>query len=236
MFTLIPWDLNLSFGAYSNSWNVTTNDIVNVANLQTRPLNRQIIKNDSLRQMYLGYIETMLNGPASSESVAALANKFKPLIDSLVNADSNKLHSYNDFVKNIESDVSVVDGITRVTIPGLVSFCTKRDAALKTQLAQYVPVKRALANTLRSAQAITAASCKGSKIMHLKYFLDHSQKKVAIEITGINGKKIFSVNDCSSDTGMHEVSINAGAIAPGMYLVRLLSGNTIIGKTSVLIM
>ncbi|HMA63696.1 MAG: CotH kinase family protein [Fibrobacterota bacterium] len=236
IFTLIPWDLNLSFGAYSNSWNVITNDIINVANLKTRPLNRQIIQNDSLRQLYLGYIESMLNGPGSSEAVAALANKYKLLIDSLVSADSNKLHSYNDFVKNIDSDVSVVDGITRVTIPGLVSFCTKRAAALKTQLAQYVPVRRTLTNAVRSAQAITAVSFTGSKIMHLNYVLERNQYNVSIEITGINGQKILSVNDCSSESGKHQVSLNTGNIAPGMYMIRLLSGNTIIGKTSILVM
>jgi spore coat protein CotH len=236
IFTLIPWDLNLSFGAYSNSWNVITNDIVNVANLQTRPLNRQIIQNDSLRQMYLGYIESMLNGPGSSETVSALANNYKLLIDSLVNADSNKLHSYDDFVKNIDSDVSVVDGITRVTIPGLVSFCTKRAVALKTQLAQYVSVRRTLANTIRSNQAITAVLFNGSKTMHLNYFLEHSQKNVSIEITSINGQKIFSVKGCSSEAGNHQVSMSTGNVTPGMYIIRLLSGNITVGKTSVLVM
>lgn len=236
IFTLIPWDLNLSFGAYSNSWNVTSNDIINIPNLQTRPLNRLVINSDSLRQIYLGYIGTIIDGPGSSEAVGALANKYKLLIDSLVSADSNKLHSYNDFVRNIDSDVSVIDGITRVTIPGLVSFCNKRAAALKTQLAQYVPVRRPVTHSVPIKQAITSISFTSSKNLHLNYSLERSRNNISIEIISLKGHKVFTVRGCASDAGNHQVTLFTGNISSGMYMIRLLSGKSIVGNVPVMVM
>ena len=130
-FSIIPWDLNESFGAYTNNWDAITQDVINISNLSQRSLNRRILQNDSLRQVYLDYISEMINGPASYDSISAIADQIMPLIDNYVQADNNKLYSYQNFVDNIENDVSIDLG--RI-IPGIKSFSQSRNANLLTQL------------------------------------------------------------------------------------------------------
>src|SRR5690606_10721689 len=44
-FSVIPWDLNMAFGAFTNNWNVITADIVAISNLNQRPLNKRLLEN-----------------------------------------------------------------------------------------------------------------------------------------------------------------------------------------------
>ncbi|MFC1584598.1 CotH kinase family protein [Fibrobacterota bacterium] len=136
-FHMLHWDLNEAFGAYTNSWDVVAVDLVNIPNLDNRPLTRRILENDSLKQVYLAYVAEFINGPAHPDSVAARADRIKPLINSHVQADSNKLYSYEDFNANIETDVTITSGITGAVIPGIKSFSVNRNAELQRQLAGY---------------------------------------------------------------------------------------------------
>jgi hypothetical protein len=130
-FHVIPWDLNESFGVYTGGWDVLTQDLTNISNLNLRPLNRRLLENDSLQQLYLDYIEQMSAGPACYDSVAAMADRIYPLIDSCVQADTNKLYTYQNFVDNIESDVYVD---LRRLIPGIKSFSRARNENIALQL------------------------------------------------------------------------------------------------------
>lgn len=224
VFTLIPWDLNLSFGAYANTWNVTTVNIVTVPNVAQRPLNKRILENDSLRQVYLGYIRSMIASYASVDSVTVLANRYKQLIDSCVMADSNKLHSYDDFVKNVDADVSVLDNMSRVTIPGLISFCKKRADALRTQLDLYLPVKNPINVVVKRAYLV----CSSYGIPHtvtLQYCLYKQENNVSIEIRNLMGKKIFSQSNLEKSSGTHQLRWNTLAVTPGYYIAVLHTGD-----------
>ncbi|MDP8205594.1 MAG: CotH kinase family protein [Candidatus Electryonea clarkiae] len=130
-FHIIPWDMNETFGSYSNNWNVITQDITNQSNLSQRPLIKRILENDSLKQVYLDYMQEMINGPASLDSVAIMADRIKPLIDNHVQADNNKLYSYQDFIDNIEEDVYVNLG---ELIPGIKSFSQARNENVLLQI------------------------------------------------------------------------------------------------------
>lgn len=131
-FHVMPWDLNESFGVYTNNWNVTTQDILVVSNLDARPLNRRILAVDSLRQIYFDYIAEMIDGPANSDSVSAQIARLRPFIESYVVADSNKVYSYAMFQNNIDNNV--YNNVGKI-IPGLKSFSVARNAALRSQLA-----------------------------------------------------------------------------------------------------
>ncbi|MBU0509004.1 CotH kinase family protein [bacterium] len=130
-FQFLVWDLNESFGVFPNGWNVITQDILIIPNLARRPLNRRLLENDSLRHVYLEYIQEMIAGPASSDSVAAIADRLRPLIQDCVYADTNKLYSNANFANNIERDVYVDFGRR---IPGIKSFSHARNANLGLQL------------------------------------------------------------------------------------------------------
>ena len=128
---IIPWDLNESFGAFTYSWDVVAQDIVTTPNLDHRPLFARILENDSLNHVYTGYIEEMMNGPASYDSVSALTEVIVPVIDSYVQADNNKLYSYQSFLSNIEHEVNL--GLPGI-VPGIKSFIELRSENIFRQL------------------------------------------------------------------------------------------------------
>lgn len=231
-FILIPWDLNLSFGAYTNAWNVATVDAVTVTNSAQRPLNKRILQQDSLRQVYLGYIQNMINGSANVDTIALSAAKYKELIDTCVKADSNKLHTYNDFVKNIDNDVSVIDNMSRITIPGLTSFCTKRSAALRTQLDTYLPVKNSILRINSQSSYLNCFSDGSKNSMVIQYFLPSREKNLKIQLVTTLGKKLVSFDAADMSAGIHVQRLNMSSNAAGLYMVYLVAGNRFVQKGS----
>ncbi|MBE0643362.1 MAG: CotH kinase family protein [Bacteroidetes bacterium] len=133
-FTFIPWDINEGFGSYSNNWNVFTQDVLNISNLNRRPLNRRILGDDLLRARYLRAIASLVAGPAHEDSIAAQIARWKPLIDPWVQADQNKLYSYQQFLDNMDRDVMVGPNMP---VPGLTRFSQLRNQNLRTQLLNY---------------------------------------------------------------------------------------------------
>ncbi|MBN1130878.1 MAG: CotH kinase family protein [Chitinispirillaceae bacterium] len=218
-FTLIPWDLNLSFGVYSNNWNVTTVDVVAVSNLSQRPLNRRILENDSLRRVYLEYIRGMVGGPANEDSIAAMADRWKPFIDSLVRADSNKLHSYEDFVKNIDSNVIVMDGLSRSTVPGLKLFSRTRNAVLRTQVAAYLPViNPGKGSAVR--YGVMPVYRRGP-LMIARYVISGPASPVRLEMIHCRGVVVRSCIAAGKRTGAGEIAVDTRGLGAGTYLLKL---------------
>jgi hypothetical protein len=130
-FNIIPWDLNESFGVYTGGWDVFTQDLTNISNLSQRPLNRRILEDDSLQQVYLDYIAQMSAGRPRTIQLPHLTARLFPLIDSCVLADTNKLYTYQNFIDNIDNDVYVD---LRRLIPGLKSFARIRNDNIAVQL------------------------------------------------------------------------------------------------------
>lgn len=130
-FTLLPWDQNEAFGSYSNGWDVVNNSITSPANIAKRPLTRRILENSSLKRLYLDKITAMIEGAFNPDTIASWADQLKPVIESSVEADQNKLYSTENFHTNIESSLSL--GLSG-SIPGVKSFSLERTAAIHAQL------------------------------------------------------------------------------------------------------
>ncbi|MBN1130436.1 MAG: CotH kinase family protein [Chitinispirillaceae bacterium] len=226
-FVLIPWDLNLSFGAYPNNWNVTTMDVVTVSNLAQRPLNRRILENDSLRRVYLRYIEEMINGPASTDSIVAKAAALRTLIDSCARADSNKLHPYDQFVANIDTSVSVTDGIARTTIPGLRLFSEARSAALRTQLDAYLPVVRGATGAHRGASLLSATCRAGAREIVIRFTTAKENAPFSLAIFDCRGVCVDGRTGGRVPAGTHRYVWDAAGCATGYYMVRLSLNNAV---------
>ncbi|MCF7809632.1 CotH kinase family protein [bacterium] len=131
LFNLIPWDLNETFGTYTNNWNVITTDVVRVSNADDRPLVRHIMQNDSLRSVYFDRIREMIDGYASLDTIAMLIERYQPIIEEDVLADENKLYSSEQFFTNIDDDVRISLG---QVIPGLKSFSQARNFNILAQI------------------------------------------------------------------------------------------------------
>jgi spore coat protein CotH len=222
-FSLVPWDLNLAFGAYTNNWNVITVDAVTISNLAQRPLTRRILENDSLRQIYLRYIREMINGPASLDTITTMAGRWKPFLDASVRADSNKLHSYEAFIQNIDSTVTVVDGLTRTAIPGLTSFATKRNAALRAQLDKYLAAVQP--SGLRvSVQPLLTCTMRGP-IVTIRYRCDTHGCATRPAVYDFRGVRIRMFDEGRQSAASRVVTWDTRQVASGCYYVRLDAGS-----------
>lgn len=219
-FKLIPWDYNLSIGDYTNNWNVSTVDIINISNLDQRPLNKRILAIDSLRQVYLRYIRNMIDGPASVDSIVAEAARLKTIIDSTVQMDSLKLHSYADFVKNMNDDVLLQQGSIRIVMPGLKSFMTKRIAALRTQLDTYLPVlnKKVVKYNRQALQCVWRAS---DPVMRVRYTIQSPSSAVKLTLMRSDGRIIRSKVYATNAPGSYECVWNTRGLSAGCYLLQL---------------
>ena len=127
----IPWDMNESFGAYKNNWDVINLNVLDIPNLEDRPLNKRILENSSLREDYLDEIRLLLETFASYDTLSARIDELKAFIDPYVMADPNKFYSYQDFLTNSDDDVMVGMG---QTIPGLRTFIQERADAIWQQI------------------------------------------------------------------------------------------------------
>jgi len=223
-FKLIPWDLNLSFGDYSNGWNVLTMDIVNISNLAMRPLNKRILAADSLRQSYLQYIKDMIRGPACTDSIMAMTARLKSIIDSTVQSDSFAYYSYDNFVKNISEDVTLQQGSQRTIIPGLKSFSTKRNANLLEQLAGYLPVRNEQARRMDGRSPLQCGTA-GSRTIEIRYTVSKGPSPVSLYIYSGSGKLIARLDQGIKRQGAYVVRWNGTSAVEGCYVIRYVSSN-----------
>lgn len=133
---LLPWDVNLSFGAYSNGWNVLTQDLLTVSNIADRPLLRQVAGCETLRIRYLQWVARMVAEYASTDSIEAAIARLAPVIRPSVTADANKFFTTAAFESNLTTNLKPTPS---TSIPGLVAFSEARNASLATQLTNYLP-------------------------------------------------------------------------------------------------
>jgi len=223
-FTFIPWDINEGFGAYSNNWNVFTQDVLNVSNLQRRPLNRRIVSDELLRADYLRAIAELVGSAAHEDSIAAHIARFTPLIDPWVRADQYKLYTYQNFLDNIHSDVVI--GIN-MSVPGLTRFSQTRNAALRTQLQNYAALS---ADDIPKAAALTADVYPNpvTSTSTLVYFLP-AAGSVRCVVYDALGRAVRRIDAASQEPGMHQYSMDMTDLSPGVHFYHLFhtdgSGN-----------
>lgn len=135
---IVPWDLNLSFGAFTNGWNVYTLDPLSQTNLASRPLCARVLENDSLRTAYLRWIRRLVQERASTDSVQAAADRVAALIRPSVGRDPNKFYDSAAFENNILAK-HYLDARKTSSIAGLVEFSRTRNANLLAAVERSLP-------------------------------------------------------------------------------------------------
>jgi len=231
-FQIFPWDLNETFGAFTHNWDVITADIVNVPNIYQRPLNRKILENESLRQVYLNYVREMINGPASYDSISAMVNRIKPIIDSHVQVDKNKLYTYQNFIDNIEKDVTVEMGMI---IPGIKSFSKRRNENLQTQLEQYLETSIQSENSVAHSFKLYQNYPNPFNSKTTISFSIQSEQQVNLTIFNALGQEITTLIDDTIPAGNHSFQWQAENTPSGLYFYRFKSGPFIETKKMILL-
>lgn len=137
----IPWDLNMSFGAFrltdaSTYWNgfsitqamsVDPMSHFNSVSVLPRPLIRGLLQDPMRRRMYIAHIRAMLEDQVDSGDMGQLAAQIRAVIDPHVQTDPNKFYTYQGFLDNLNDQVSFT-----IAYPGLAQLMNGRIAYMQT--------------------------------------------------------------------------------------------------------
>jgi len=222
-FHILPWDMDQSFGVYTYNWNVVSADIVSPSNLSQRPLNRRLLENDSLRNVYFSYLRDMIGSAASPDSVAAKTSRLLEVIGPHVERDPNKFFSYQQFLTGINNNVVVNAGPRRTVYPGLTSLMEARRQSVLSQIegqSSVVPGRISHRADIVSVNTMH----RGAGTVVISYRVEHESAPVRIELLDLRGALIASYDEGRRDRGVHSREIVHGAAAAGLRLVRVVVG------------
>jgi CotH kinase protein/Lamin Tail Domain/Secretion system C-terminal sorting domain len=150
-FLPIIWDLNMCFGGFTRTGESPALSIANLPKLNPflhensidRPLIKNLLVNGTYRKMYVAKMQTLIAENLANGNYYKKANEMQAIIDTLVQKDSNKFFTYQQFKENMTTPASGAGaGGTNGVVPGLKSICDDRVAFLKTVAAfNYTPPK-----------------------------------------------------------------------------------------------
>ncbi|HSW59056.1 MAG TPA: CotH kinase family protein [Dehalococcoidales bacterium] len=146
-FSILPWDLNMSFGGFTND--LDRQRIINfyvdeptAGVTAARPLIARLLAVPAYLERYHGYLDQLITGPfspaAMNDRIDAMANLIRPYVQN----DRLKFFSTADFERGLKEDLAAV-----VRWPGMGStiglkvFVSQRNESIKNQLAGILPSK-----------------------------------------------------------------------------------------------
>ncbi len=112
-FVPTVWDLNESFGVFSDAGSVRFNSTAQKARMSQvlhendadYPLISQLLSVPEYRRKYLAHMKTMLQENFASQQYEETALELQNLIATAVQNDPNKFYSYNEFLNNLTTDI-----------------------------------------------------------------------------------------------------------------------------------
>lgn len=143
VFIPVVWDLNESFGRFSQTGSSSLNT---TASKQTMshllhssdsdfPLLKQLLSNATYKRMYIAHMKTMLEENFENGSYYQTGLDLQMVIDASVQADNNKFFTYSAFQSNLTSDYSTSTGGSRPGMqtsgtPGITNLMDARSSYL----------------------------------------------------------------------------------------------------------
>lgn len=149
--TLLPWDMNESFGGFDNRMSIAQrlalNPYYNASN-SSRPLIGKLVNVvPEWRAQYFHHVKQVVDTQFNWRVVGPLVAKYHALIDSSVRNDPNKLYTYQMFKDNVTKQMFVNSSFYRTEIPGLKQICDGREASLKAH-ADYKAIRASISNVV----------------------------------------------------------------------------------------
>ncbi len=138
VFSLIPWDLNESFGSFtmgcqdSNAMITFYIDEPTSGALAERPLIAKLLDYEDYKTAYHGYIQNLVDGVMNPVSINAKIEETETLISAHVANDPTAFYSYSDFQTSL--GYGMVENIF-----GLQGFVEDRTENLSAQLSGAQP-------------------------------------------------------------------------------------------------
>lgn len=107
-FTILPWDLNMSFGGFSFGGDITSVyiDEPTQGPLAERPLIAKLFENEAYLQAYHGYLEKVATKYLSGGYLEAETARLFNLISEYVRSDPTAFYTYEQFESSISGTIA----------------------------------------------------------------------------------------------------------------------------------
>jgi hypothetical protein len=143
-FRPVVWDLNESFGRFSNTGTTNLNTTLSKQQMthlvhindSNWPLVKQLLASATFKRMYIAHMRTILSEQFANNSFYNDALSLQNLIKTSVSADPNKFYTYANFISNLTTDISGGNG----SAPGLTNLINGRNTYLSA-LADFTAVQ-----------------------------------------------------------------------------------------------
>lgn len=152
-FNPIVWDLNMCFGAFTNTGtsNLTVSTMPSMSpvlhnNYGARPLIMKLLADSTYYRMYCAHMRTITAEFFTNGAYVTQAQQMQTLVDSSVAADSNSFYSYTQFQNSMNTAYG--------NVPGIQQLMDARVTYLNTT-PQYTAVQPAISSVGANPAAIT---------------------------------------------------------------------------------
>lgn len=214
----IPWDLNESFGVFTNLQGggpLGTTQLQHLdpfVNLTSsiHPVISKVLSNATYRKMYVAHMKTMLEENFSNGWYEARGLEIQNIIDDEVQADPNKFYTYANFTSNL---YNAVGGGPNGGIIGIVQLMSERATYLNS-LTEFQYEGPAISSVSHSPEQVSA----NSEVWITATVTNETSVKLAYRST-IGA--IFDKIDMVDDGNHHD-----GVAGDGIFGVGITTGTT----------
>lgn len=138
-FCPILWDLNETFGSFSNAGTGGPMGGLTLAQMQqmdpllhinnpSRPFIQKLLANPKYKKTYIAHLRTILQEYFNNNQYLTRGQNLQGLIAEAVQSDPNKLYSYANFQANLTANITAGNS----TIPGISTLMEARKAYLNS--------------------------------------------------------------------------------------------------------
>lgn len=137
-FLPVVWDLNESFGRFSQAGTTSFNStidkqkmshLINAAS-SSYPLVKMLLSVPMYKRMYLAHLKTMMLENFDDGSYYTTGQSLQTTIDAAVQADVNKFFTYANFKSNLTNDINSGMGPGSSSTPGITNLMNGRNSYL----------------------------------------------------------------------------------------------------------
>ena len=214
-FNYILWDVNESFGNFNMGMSIAKIEamcIFFISNPATNcPLYNKMLANTTYKAAYITEICNMANY-FSNAMLDAKIDSLKNLIAPSVLADTLKFYTYNDFLNNVNNDITIVGNPGGNNIAGIKSFITARHNALVTELASQNCFVGINVVTNNFSFAVFPNPVNGNSVT-----VSSAEELKTIELFNALGEKLSSFK-CNNK---NETTFNLNGLEAGIYFLRV---------------
>jgi hypothetical protein len=173
----IVWDMNLSFGGFRYDGlgaPLSNEKLTNLSmfnhfkqNNDKRPLITNLLKNSLYRKIYVAHVKTIVEDYFANAKYLERAKSIQQTIDPYVEADKNKLYSYEGFKRN----VSTTAAIGKSKMIGIEELMKPRTEYLTNHplFTREVPMISNVRYIGETEKNIVKATIKGAENVYLMY-------------------------------------------------------------------